>query len=340
MIFPFIYDCDRSIEVYDQTKKYLEETGYKALISEFGWAYYSIGDLIPQTTENLWSGHFVPWSESWNEIQVSFNLCLFGFYKQAMVSLRGGLELGLLSVYWNLNDDGHKVIKDWLKSLKDTPRFDNVWKKLEKHPNFQSFQKKYDIKPRLLALGFLHNYVHAKGYEFSNYLGMPKSNYQTFESVGIQKWLNAYQEVIIVLCILHLVKYPIGTIEFDYFSKFGYDIPSFGGLDEGQVARLEKIIGEERFGYIQDVSQSDPTVQNLLSWIDDLPTMTREELDNQVIEMEKPMIEQIGFEKWARSNSHFLESEHFQGLFDILKNWAHENGFEKSQQEKKSSPLK
>ena len=338
MIFPFVYDCDKSIEVYDQTKNYLEETGYKVIVSEFGWVYHSIGDLIPHTTENLWSGHFFPWTESWDEIQVSFNLCLFGFYKQAMVSLRGGLELGLLSVYWNLNDDGHKVIKDWLKSLKDTPRFDDVWKKLEKHPNFQFFQQKHNIKSRLLALGFLHNYVHAKGYGFSNYLGMSKPNYQTFESKGIEKWLSAYQEVITVLCILHLVKYPIGVIEFDYFSKFGYDIPSFGGLDEGQVARLEKIIGAEVFGYLREVSQNDPTVQNLLSWINELPVMTREDLDKQVIEMEKPTIEQMGFEKWAQSNSHFLESDHFRILFEYLKNWAEENGFQKSQQERKPSP--
>jgi hypothetical protein len=254
-----------------------------------------------------------------------------------MISLRGGLELGLLSIYWNLNDDGHKAVKDWLRSSENTPRFETLWKKLEKHQNFQSFQQKYDIKSRLLELGILHNYVHTKGYFFSNSLGIPKPNYQTFETKGIEKWLSAYQEVITVLCVLHLVKYPVGVIEFDYFSKFGYDIPSFGGLDEGQVARLEKIIGTEVFGYLREVSQNDPTVQNLLSWINELPVMTREDLDKQVVEMEKPMIEQMGFEKWAQSNSHFLESDHFRILFEYLKNWAEENGFQKSQQERKSS---
>lgn len=337
MVYPFVYDCDKSIEVYDQTKKYLEETGYKVIISKFGWAYHSIGDVIPHTTENLWSGHFFPWTESWDEIQVSFNLCQFGFYKQAIVALRGGLELGLLSVYWNLNDDGHKVVKDWLRSFSNTPPFDKVWKKIEKHPNFQSFQQKYDIKSRLLDLGFLHDYVHGKGYSFSNFLGISKPNYQTFEPTGIDKWLNAYREVITVLCILHLVKYPIGVINFDYFSKFGFNVPSFGGIDSSKVARLEKIVDTEIFGYIQEISRNDPTVQDLLSWVNNLPEMTREELDKQVIEMEKLMIEQMGFEKWTQTNSHFLVDEHYRKLFELLKNWAHENGFEESPQEGKSS---
>ncbi len=336
MIYPFIYDCDKSIDVYYKSKNYLEETGSKETVSELGWAYHSIGDVIPHTTENFWSGHFFPYTESWDEIQVSFNLCLFGFYKQAMVSLRGGLELGLLSVYWNLNDDGHKVVRDWLKSNKNTPRFDVVWKKLEKHPNFQFFQRNHDIKSRLLNLGFLHNYVHTNGHLFSNSLGVPKPNFQTFEINGIRKWLEAYQEVITVLCILHLVKYPIGTIKYDYFSKFGLDIPSFGGLDTGQVERLEKIVGTEIFGYIQEISQNDPTAQSLLSWINNLPEMTREEIDKQVIEMEKPSIAQMGFENWAQANGHFLVDEHYRKLFEHLKNWALEHGFEKPLQERSS----
>lgn len=89
--------------------KYIKECNLEERISKLGWAYYSIGSVIPQTVDSLWSGHFFPYTESWDELQVSFCLSLFGLYKQAMVSLRSGLELGLLSVYWNLNDDGHIV---------------------------------------------------------------------------------------------------------------------------------------------------------------------------------------------------------------------------------------
>ncbi|MCJ7435719.1 MAG: hypothetical protein MUO77_19745, partial [Anaerolineales bacterium] len=97
MFHPFVYTCDKSIDIFEESKKYVEASDYQTKISNLAWAYHSVGDLIPHTTVNFGSGHFFPWAESWDEIQISFNLCLFGFYKQAMVSLRSGLELGELS---------------------------------------------------------------------------------------------------------------------------------------------------------------------------------------------------------------------------------------------------
>ena len=126
-MLPFTYTYEASLSVYNQSQQYLEahpDTVDK--LSRLAWAYASIGKVIPTTSENIWSGHFFPYRDSWEEVQVSYNLCLFGFYKQAMTSLRGSFELGLLSVYWNLNDDGHEVIQSWLRSRENTPRFDKV----------------------------------------------------------------------------------------------------------------------------------------------------------------------------------------------------------------------
>lgn len=95
-MLPISYECDKSIEVYYLSKDFIENSDVKEKISELFWVYHSIGDLIPHTAESLWSGHIFPWVESWEELQISYNLCLFGFYKQAMVSLRSALELGLL----------------------------------------------------------------------------------------------------------------------------------------------------------------------------------------------------------------------------------------------------
>jgi len=191
MIFPSTYSNERSMEVYKTSLKFIEVNGLEGRLFDLGLAYQSIGDLIPETTQSLWSGHFFPYSESWDELQVSFVLCLFGLYKQSMVSLRSGLEVGLLSVYWNLHDDGHIVIQQWLKSQEDTPRLSDIWKKLKKNRNFQTFQKLYDIRSRLLKLGFLHDYVHTKGLKFSNKIGLLKPNTQTFESLTFRNQNHA-----------------------------------------------------------------------------------------------------------------------------------------------------
>src|ERR1035437_2643675 len=121
-------------------------------------------------------------------MQIAYNLVEMGFYKQSFYSLRRGFELGLLSVYWNLNDDGHIIIQDWLNDEIDTPRFNIVWDKLNSHNNFSKFQEFFDIKTRLLNLGYLHNYVHSKGRLYSNMMGKPKSNHQTFEADCFEEW--------------------------------------------------------------------------------------------------------------------------------------------------------
>ncbi len=334
MFGPFIYTCDRSIEVYDKTKKHIETNEHTEKLKLLAWAYHSIGEVIPHTHESLFSGHFFPWEESWNELQISFNLCLFGLYKQAMVSLRSGLEVGLLSVYWNLNDDGHIIIRKWLNSQEETPRFSEIWKRLERHGNFRAFQQSYDIKSRLLSLGYLHDYTHTKGFKYSNRMRVIKSNFQTFEEDGFNIWFEGFREVIEVLAILHLIKYPLGVIKYDYDKKFGIDKPMFGGLDAFRIEQLEQIVGREAFEAIEDMAKDDGTVQNTLKWVSDLPDMDEAAVEEQIIEFDKWMIEQNGIDGWleqekALMGEAFDQSEIHKYRIEYLIKWAKENSFEK-----------
>lgn len=339
MDFPIFYHCEKSIDVYHLSKKFIENSEFKDKLNDLFWMYYTIGDLIPHTTENLWSGHILPWSESWDEIQISYNLCLFGFYKQAMVALRGALELGLLSVYWNLNDDGHKIIRDWLKSEKNTPRNDEIWKKLEKHNNFKLFQQKIDIKNRILKLGFLHNYVHSKGRKYSN-SGLLKSNFQTFEVKGFNNWFGAFEEVVNVLSILHLIKYPLGIIEFDYYKKFGIDTPMFGGLDAFEIELIKRLISKEEIEEIKIIAQNDDNVKKILHYISQLPDMTEDEVEQQVIDFDKETIHRQGLESWLMNEKFINEvaknDERYQKRLQYLINWAKENNFEKPIREREN----
>lgn len=338
-MLPISYECDKSIEVYYLSKEFIENGEIKEKISDLFWIYYSIGDLIPHTTESLWSGHFFPWTESWEEVQISYNLCLFGFYKQAMVSLRSTLELGLLSVYWNLNDDGHKIIREWLKSEKYTPYNDEIWKKLKNHKNFKLFQQKIDIKNRISKLGFLSNYVHSKGHKYSNSIGLLKSNFQTFEVKAFNIWFGAFEEVVKVLSILHLIKYPIGVIRFDYHKKFGIDTPMFGGLQEFKIEWIKKLISKEEFNQIEMIAQNDETVKEILEWISQLPDMSEDEREQQIIDWDKETIYRQGLESWLKNEKFIFEksenNEKYQKRFAYLTHWAKENNFEKPIWERK-----
>ncbi|WP_430812090.1 MULTISPECIES: hypothetical protein [unclassified Carboxylicivirga] len=339
MIPPLIYTPERSIEVFKKTEEFLiENPDLKLKIEKLSWIYHSLHNIIPTTMQSFWSGHSFPYNESWEEIQISFNLICFGLYKQAMTSLRSTLELGLLSVYYNINDDGHNAVKKWLSSADskeaDTPKIQDVWKILLQHENIKKFQEQIDIKGRLLKLGFLHNYVHTKGHVFSNKLGKLKSNYQTFEKDYIEKWINTLEEIVIIVMTLHLLKYPAGLIQFDYSRKFGIDIPSFSHLREHEIENLTKYLPTEYFQLLQEISNKDQETINFLEWVNSHPDITEEDVENQIVEMDKMDIERQGIEDYKRQQLIIYRVEDFNDLSDKVKDrinklekWAIDNNF-------------
>jgi len=338
-MLPFIYEPNKSIEVNKKTIDFLESNPKtKEKIQLLGLIYHSIEHIIPQTTENFWSGHFFPYQESWDELQVSFNLVCFGFYKQAMSSLRSALELGLLSIYHNINDEGHLSVKEWLNSSDykeaDTPNMINIWKILIRNPNIKEFQSHIDLKERLLSLRYLHNYVHTKGHKFSNELGLITSNFQTFEEKAFRDWLIAFEEIIIIVTTLHLLKYPTALIKFDYTTKFGIDIPMFPHLQENEIERIERLLPDNYMTELNKIASEDPKTKEFLDWIKSFPDMSEEDIEEQIIDMGKRDIERQGLEDYKHQQLILYRSENFDELPDKVKlrikklqKWASDNNY-------------
>ena len=337
---PYIYEPDKSIEVYKETEKYFETNPeIKTRIEELGWIYHTVGMIIPQNFENFWSGHYFPFIDSWEELQVSFTQICFGLYKQAFVSLRSGLELGMLSVYFNINDDGHNAVKEWLQAKEkkeaDTPFAKTIWKILLQNDNIRKFNEKHDIETVHKNLGYLHNYVHTKGAKHSNRMGLLKSNSQTFEAKLISKWLESYADIISLVSTLHLLKYPISVVRFDYSKKFGIDIPSFGGLEEYNIDKIASILPDNYLEDLEHIAKEDPTTQETIQEISAFPDMTVEQVEEQIINLEKMSIENgEGFTKWLENQERWLKSfgqnefdEKMKNRIELLRIWATANEF-------------
>lgn len=341
--WPYIYEPDKSIEVYKKTEKYFEENPeIKKRVEELGWIYHTVGLIVPQNIENLWSGHYFPFIDSWEELQISFNQICFGLYKQAFISLRSGLELGMLSVYFNINDDGHNAVKEWLNSKEsneaNTPRANVIWKILLSNENIKQFNDKHNLRKTFDDLGYLHNYVHTKGSKYSNQMGLIKSNSQTFEAKLISKWLDTYETVISLISTLHLLKYPISVIRFDYKSKFGIDIPNLGNLEGFNIDKIAKILPVDYLADIEKIANEDLSTQETIKELNLLPDMTEEQVEEQIINLEKMFIKNgEGFIKWLEQQENFLKSvgeEEFSEVMktriEILREWAEENEFMES----------
>jgi hypothetical protein len=119
-----INDHRRIEQVNLQTEEYLAcNLSIIDDISRHIWAYYEILDLIPQTSINIDSGHFFPYSEAYTELESSFELCKEGFYRHSLFTLRSVLELGIIGIYFDRSGKSHLEIQSWFKSEDPTPGF-------------------------------------------------------------------------------------------------------------------------------------------------------------------------------------------------------------------------
>lgn len=344
-LFPFIYSPKHSIAVLEKSDQYLKDNPkIKTEIEELGRAYHSIGKSIPQTSENYWSGHYFPYIESWNELQISFNLAVLGLYKQAFTSLRSALEVGMLSVYYNINDEGHNAVKNWLRSKDsweaNTPRANKVWKILKSNENIAKYNELFGLEEIFDSLSFLHNYVHTKGYKYSNLLGFSKTNYQTFEENVFLVWLETYRNVITLIITLHILKYPITIIEYDWSRKVGIDNP-YPVLGVLEIKRIKKILPENCVTELKRIADNDATTQDLFGDICGMPDITEEEVESQIIQLDKMFIEHgEGFVEWEKREKEMLEKcseeEKAKALrrIEIIRKWAVENNMMKPMMER------
>src|SRR5262245_17434229 len=128
----FLINDQREIEkTRSESLKHLEDNPemLKTIANHF-WAYHQIGTLIPQTLENFGSGHYFPHSESYYELEASYQFALQGYYRYSLIALRLVLELGLLGVYFSVDDNEHLDVRPWITSKRPTPRRKEIFKKL------------------------------------------------------------------------------------------------------------------------------------------------------------------------------------------------------------------
>ncbi len=190
----------------------------------------------------------------------------------------------------------------------DTPRTGEIWKILYTNQNISLFEERYNLRNRFNNLNILHNYVHTKGIKYSNKLGLFKSNFQTFEVVILNKWIKTYKDVAILIITLHLLKYPIGVIEYDWDQKVGIDNP-FPVLSKYEIERLKEILPQGYIDFIVELATKDKTTQELFEYIKQLPNMSEDEVEKQITDLSKSLIENgNGFIDWEKQELKLIKS--------------------------------
>lgn len=264
-------------------------------------SYRCLLDLMPELVWNFGSGHIFPYLESEYELESSIILAMLGFYKQAIYSLRNVLEMGLLSIYYNVEDKDHIEIKDWLHSLENTPFKKKIFEKLLKNKNILEFENKTNIFNRIETLyKELCNYTHTKGARYSS-KALLRSNVNNFNEKSFIKWFNFFKQTVRIVVELHLLKYPVGLQFTPIEEKFGLNGPVGGFLNPYQVEQIKKIFDDKTLKVLQKISNEDESAIALAEEINRRPDITEEEFAKQLEENDKWQIEGMGFKNWLRN---------------------------------------
>jgi len=331
-------------DILNGSNEFIEQNKeVKDKIEEYNWIFRSLFELIPETVENFWSGHVFPVTEAEYELECSIVLCKLGFYKHAIASLRNVLELGLLSVYWDIDDKSHVDIQNWLRSMESTPFRRDVFSKLKTNVNIKNFDDKQQIFDKTTALYTkLSNFSHTKGFGYSSRkLNKHHSNVNSFNETSFNKWLGLMKEVVETVTMFHILKYPVGLQDTPIEVKFGLNGPAGGFIQPHQVERIKRLIPKEMLADLQKISDSDPDAIAMTKWVSEQPDITEAEFLAQIEKGDKSSIEMEGFEHWLKNQKKLYKyfeknkpNEYKEKLeyFKRLRSWAKENNYLKEGQ--------
>lgn len=282
-----------------------------------------------QSVLDYFSGEDFSMSECYEEIETSYELIKYGFYKQSMISLRTSLEIGLLSIYWLILGKESVEFNQWLSSKFDTPyKNEKFWKKIKSNENIKLFDIEFNLIEEIKKFD-LSDFVHTKGILFSNYGEFQRILKGQDKFENYQEWLRNFKAIVRILEVLHLLKFPTLNIRFtsDFLlSKFGtFDsIPQFGSGYGDEMNILSSFISQNQLSFINDIANSNEEVINIKKWINELPDLTEEEIENKIIDNQKRNIERSGFENWS-SNTKSYDNRITSEMIQNLREWAVSN---------------
>ncbi|MFY9299634.1 MAG: hypothetical protein WAO91_00385 [Candidatus Nitrosotenuis sp.] len=251
------------------------------------WIFRSLEDLLPQTLEKFWSGHMFPLVEANSELENSIQLCKLGFYKHSFIALRNIMELGLLSVYWDIDGKSHENIQSWLYSFENTPFKKTVFEKLLTNQNIKKFNEKHEILKNIKVLfNELSNFAHTKGRTYSG-MDLANANFNRFNEKSFLKWLELMTRVIKSVIILHVLQYPVALQHTPIEDKFGINGPAGTFLLPHDSEAVKNFLDKDIMETLQEISDNDPEATSLAQWVNDQPDITEEALRGQLEEFGK-----------------------------------------------------
>jgi hypothetical protein len=106
-------------------------------------------------------------------------------------------------------------------------------------------------------------------------------------------------------------------------------------LEEYNIDKIATILPANYLADLEAIAQTDNATQETIKEISTFPDMTEEQVEEQIINLEKMSIENdSGFTKWLENQEKFLKSlgqetfdDKMKSRIIMLRDWAEENSF-------------
>jgi len=280
---------EKILSVLKESNEYLESNPeISSKIGQTLSVFNHVEDLLPQTIEKALSGHIFPLVEAEIELKSSIQFCKLGFYKHSLIALRNALELGLLSVYWDIDGQSHIDIQEWLHSFIDTPiRKRTIFPKLKTNQNIKNFDDKHKILDYFDDIfKKLSNFVHTKGRIHSSW-NLANANFNRFNEKSFLICVDFLKKVVTFVVIIHVLKYPIALQHIPLYEKFGLNPPVGGFLESYQSDVIKNFLDKDKLKTLQEISDLDEDSISIVRQINERPDISEEEIREQEKELEK-----------------------------------------------------
>lgn len=276
------------------------------------------------------SGRNLSITESFEDLNASYELIKMELNKQSFISLRVGLDNGLMAAYWKAVGYKSKQFSGWLQSKVPTPKKDKeFWKAIKSLKTVSSFFQKYPLEENIIELNELSDYVHSRGSLYSTFTNGQRQFQSGDHFIHFEKWWAKFQDVFRIIIIMQLLVNPKLTLSIPsevLLHKFGtfYKIPFMGILPVDYSETIKEIVGKFEYDTICSLASDTSEVKSLYEYLGSLPNLSDDQINRMIFEEQKQNIKDLGFTKWFKQKN-LYDPRISEEISDRLRQWFENN---------------
>ena len=271
---------------YQEIESYMKKKAYHDMIG----SYIRLLFFISQSEEagnvrEFFSGRELPIVESFHDLDASVELAKLGFFKQAVASLRMGLDNGLLSAYWNVVGYDTPEFRRWIHSKENTPRRDaRFWTPIRQLPGVERFYESFSFENTINTVSRqLNDYVHTKGFLYSTWGEFQRTIRTQNANVDCDTWYEMFvgtTRVVVTLQLLVRPKLAIVVPDEYLLRKFGsHDEMPFCGVLFGDYSdQIRLCVGKAEYSEISTIADTTPEVEDVWTYLESCPDLKDDEI--------------------------------------------------------------